>query len=118
MTEEYEDRLSLAAYPFPELSEMQIRFSTVAIDPVLLDEAKRRGFYQHPTAACQMFHEVLDHGAKMIFKPDTDREYLDGAVPYLLALMRSITPRHEEKEAVCSMLIDELVLKVEPQNRY
>ena len=51
----------------------------------------------------------------MVYKPDTDRAYLDRAVPYLLALMRSITPRHEDKEAVCSMLIDELVSRVEPK---
>ncbi len=36
---------------------------------------------------------------------------------YLKALMRSLVPRHEEKEAICSMLLDELVLKVVPGNK-
>lgn len=107
---EYDDRLSLASYPFPELSEMEILFSTIDTDPVLLEEARRRGFYRRKTEAGRLFHQVLDYGGKMVYKPDTDR-----AVPYLLALMRSITPRHEDKEAVCSMLIDELVSRVEPK---
>jgi len=112
---EYDDRLSLASYPFPELSEMEILFSTIDTDPVLLEEARRRGFYRRKTEAGRLFRQVLDYGGKMVYKPDTDRAYLDRAVPYLLALMRSITPRHEDKEAVCSMLIDELVSRVEPK---
>ena len=37
---------------------------------------------------------------------------------YLKALMRSLVPRHEEKEAICSMLLEVLVLEVVPGHKY
>lgn len=67
---EYDDRLSLAAYPF-----------------------------------------------RLICKEVIDPDYLKRAMPYLKALMRSFVSRHEEKEAICSMLLDELVLEVVPGNK-
>lgn len=56
---EYNDRLSLAFYFYSELSEMEILFSTLDTGPILLEEAKRRGFYRRKTAAGQSFHQVL-----------------------------------------------------------
>ena len=38
-------RLSLMAYPFPEIKRVEEVFSTLKADAALLEEAKRRGFY-------------------------------------------------------------------------
>ena len=38
-------RLSLMAYPFPEIQRVEEVFSTLKADPALLEEARHRGFY-------------------------------------------------------------------------
>ena len=48
-------RLSLMAYPFPEIKRVEEVFSTLKADAALLEEAKRRGFYMGHTKANQMF---------------------------------------------------------------
>ena len=48
---EYDDRLSLAAYPFPEINRGDMVFATIETDPILLEEAKKRGFYMKDTPA-------------------------------------------------------------------
>lgn len=114
---EYDDRLSLAAYPFPEINQVDIVFATIKTDPVLLEEAKKRGFYMKDTPANQMFNELFNNGGRLICKEVIDPDYLKRGILYLKALMRSFVPRHEEKEAICSMLLDELVLEVVPGNK-
>ena len=103
---EYDDRLSLAAYPFPEINRGDMVFATIETDPILLEEAKKRGFYMKDTPA--------NNGGRLICKGEIDPDYLKRAMSYLKALMRSIAPRYEEKEAVCAMLLDELALEVVP----
>ena len=66
------------------------------------------------TPANRMFNELFNNGGRLICKEEIDSDYLKRAMPYLKALMRSFAPRHEEKEAVCAMLLDELVLNVVP----
>ena len=39
-------RLSLMAYPFPEIKRVEEVFSTLKADAALLEEAKRRGAYE------------------------------------------------------------------------
>lgn len=111
---EYDDKLSLAAYPFPEISKVDMVFATVSTDPILLEEAKRRGFYMKDTPANRMFNELFSNGGRLICSEEINPDYLKRAIAYLKALMRSYAPRHEEKEAVCAMLLDELVLQVVP----
>ena len=53
-------RLSLMAYPFPEIKRVEEVFSTLKADAALLEEAKRRGFYMGHTKANQMFWRVLN----------------------------------------------------------
>ena len=111
---EYDDRLSLAAYPFPEINRGDMVFATVETDPILLEEAKKRGFYMKDTPANRMFNELFNNGGRLICKVEIDPDYLKRAMSYLKALMRSVASRHEEKEAVCAMLLDELALEVVP----
>ena len=35
---EYDDRLSLAAYPFPEINRGDMVFATIETDPILLEK--------------------------------------------------------------------------------
>lgn len=111
---DYDDKLSLAAYPFPETNRGNIIFAPIDTDQALLDEAKRRGFYMKDTPANRMFKDLFNKGGKLITKNEIDPDYLRHGIPYLKALMQSYTPRHEDKEAVCAMLLDELVLEIIP----
>lgn len=109
---EYDDKLSLVAYPFPEINKIDIVYATIDTDPALLEEAKRRGFYMADTPANRMFNELFNNGGRLICKGEIDPDYLKRAMPYLKALMRSFAPRQEDKEAVCAMLLDELAVDV------
>lgn len=105
---EYDDRLSLAAYPFPEIKRVEEVFSTLKADPALLDESKRRGFYMGHTKANQMFGRLFSNGGCIMIKPEADTEFVRRVIPYLKALLRSYALKHEEKEAICSMILDEI----------
>ena len=111
---EYDDRLSMTAYPFPEINRVDMVFATIETDLILLKKKKKRGFYMKDTPANRMFNELFNNGGRLICKGEIDPDYLKRAMSYLKALMRSIAPRYEEKEAVCAMLLDELALEVVP----
>ena len=114
---EYDDKLSLAAYPFPEIHKVDIVYATIDTDPVLLEEAKRRGFYMADTSANRMFNELFYRGGRLICRDEVDCDYMRRAMPYLNALMHSFAPQQEDKEAVCAMLLDELAVEVVPINK-
>ena len=101
-------RLSLMAYPFPEIKRVEEVFST------LKAEAKRRGFYMGHTKANQMFGWLFG-GGRIMIKPEADTEFVRRAIPYLKALLNSYALKHEEKEAICAMLLDEIADDVLPE---
>lgn len=103
-----EGRLILSAYPYPEIRGIDEVFSTLETDPKLLAEAERRGFYMGDTKANRMFNHLFYHGGSIRLKSDVDSGYVRRAVPYIKALIRSFAPKHEEKEAVCAMILDEI----------
>lgn len=116
---EDENRLSLVAYPFPEIKRVEEVLSTLETDPALLEEAKRRGFYMNSTRAGKMFVRLFYLGGTIVVKPGINATFVRKAMLYLKALMRSYTPVYYEKEAVCTMLLDEIAEDVVPtKNNY
>ena len=100
--------MNITAYKFPKLTKADIAFSTVRTDPVLLEEAKRRGFYNGHTPFNELFSDLFYKGGQLNFKNDLDPEFKNTAATYLRALMMSFEPSHEDKEAVSAMLLSEL----------
>ncbi|WP_298034535.1 hypothetical protein [uncultured Alistipes sp.] len=100
-------RLSLMAYPFPEVKRVEEVFSKLKADPELFEEAKRRGFFMGHTKANQMFGRLFS-GGRIMIKPEADTEFVRRVIPYLKALLRSYALKHEEKEAICAMILDEI----------
>lgn len=43
-----------------------------------------------------------------MIKPEADTEFVRRVIPYLKALLRSYALKHEEKEAICAMILDEI----------
>lgn len=103
------ETLDLTTFNFPKLSGVEIAFSTLQTDKMLLAEAKNRGFYGGNTEYNKLFAELFFKGGKLNFKKDIDEEFKKKALPYLKAFMGSFEPRQEEKEAICAMLLSELV---------
>lgn len=101
--------MNLQEFDFPELTNADLVFSTVRTDQVLLKEAKDRGFYNGNTKYNTLFSDIFFKGGQVEFKKDLPEEFLKKAWRYCRALMGSFEPKHEEKEAVCAMLMSELL---------
>lgn len=101
--------MNIKQFNFPKLSEADIAFSVLTTNKELLNEATKRGFYNDHTPYNKLFSTLFFSGGALNFKKDIDNEFKSKATPYLKAFMISMEPQHEEKEAVCAMLLSELV---------
>lgn len=104
-----DDALDLHAFEFPAVSGVDAVFCCFRTDPALLAEAKRRGFYNGHTPYNQLFSSLFFSGGKLKFKEGVPEDFVKRAWPYCHAFMGSFEPKHEEKEAICAMLLSELV---------
>ena len=50
-----------------------------------------------------------------MIKPEADTEFVRRVIPYLKALLSSYALKHEEKEAICAMILDEIADDVLPE---
>lgn len=98
--------INLNTFKFPEVTAISWCLPT---DKKLLAEAKERGFYLENTPFNTLFSELFFSGGKLNFKEDVDEEFKAKALPYLKMFMGSFGPKYEEKEAVCALLLSELV---------
>jgi hypothetical protein len=103
---------SLSEFKFPELNEAQIAFSTLKADKQLLDLAKEKGFYNGNKEANKWFSTLFYNGGKIEFKKNIDEDYINKGMRYFRGLISSFEPKHEEKEAVCSLILEEFVKDV------
>lgn len=101
--------MNLTDFAFPEVSAVDMAFPTFKTNPLLLAEAKQRGFYNSRTPYHTLFNKLWIRGGKVEFKAGVDEAFKAKAWPYCRALMGSFEPKHEEKEAVCAMLMAELL---------
>lgn len=101
--------LDLKTYQFQKTTGVDIVFPTHNTDPVLLKEAEERGFDNDNNPYCRLFSQLFFTGGKVKFKKDVDEEFKTKAWNYMRALMGSHSPKHEHKEAVCAMILSELV---------
>jgi hypothetical protein len=101
--------MDLKKFDFPKLTSLDIAFSSVKTDKGLLDESIKRGFYNGRTKYNELFSSLFFKGGKIEFKKDLDEEFKNKALPYLKSFMSSFEPSHEEKSAICAMLLSELV---------
>lgn len=100
--------MNLKEFKFPSASG-NFGFSTLKTDPKLLEEAKKRGFYEEKTPYNALFSELFFSGGKLNFKKDLPEDFKSSATEYLLSFMRSFEPKHEEKEAISALILSELV---------
>ena len=104
--------MDLKTYNFPEVSGIDMAFSTLKTDKALYEEAKKRGFDNYSNPYCLLFSELFFKGGKVEFKKDLDEDFKKRAWTYCRSFMSSFEPKHEEKEAICALIMSELL---EPQ---
>jgi len=97
------DSLDLLTFQFPKPG------ISLPTHPVLLSEAKRRGFFLADTPYNKLFSKLFFRGGQVVFKEGVDQDFLEEAFPYLRAFMGTFACPHEEKNAICAMLLSELV---------
>lgn len=102
--------LDLKTFEFPKTTGTDVVFPTFGTIQELLDEAKERGFYMGNTPYNKLFSSLFYTGGKLNFKKGIDENFKNKAWPYCRAFMGSFSPRHEEKEAICAMLMSELLV--------
>lgn len=103
--------MDLTKYRFPTVTKVDMAFCTFKTDPVLLKEAVERGFYGSNTTTPynDLFNKLFFEGGQVTFKKNISDDFKNNCWAYCKAFMTSFEPRHEEKEAICSMLMSELL---------
>lgn len=101
--------LNLTVYEFPEVTDLQMTFSTQKTDPVLLAEAEERGFMYGHTPYNTLFSSLFFSGGALDFKKDLDQGFKNKCTRYLVSFMKTFDCPHQEKEGICAMLLSELV---------
>ena len=102
-------RIDLKEFQFPNVSEADAAFPVFRTIPELLVEARERGFYNGNTPYNKLFSNLFFGGGKIKFKEGLDEAFVKRAWPYCRSFMRSWEPKHEEKEAICAMIMSELL---------
>lgn len=103
------EKLDLTKFKFPEVSGIDTAFPTFRTIPELLEEAEKRGFYNDNNPYCRLFSKLFFNGGKVVFKKDLDPDFQKRGWSYCRSFMGSFEPKHEHKEAICAMLMSELL---------
>lgn len=93
----------------PTLTDPEVAFSAIRADPDMLAEAKARGFYNGNTPYNKLFSSLFFKGGKLNYKTGLDPAVKANATRYLRAFMGSFEPSHDDKEAICALILSELV---------
>lgn len=101
--------MNIKDFKFPIVTSVDAAFPTYGAIPELLNEAKSRGFYSGRTPYNKLFSTLFYNGGKVEFKKDVDHEYVLRAWSYCRCLMSSWTPKHEDKEAICALIMSEVL---------
>lgn len=89
----------------PEIKDVDLAFSTQKTNKKLLSLAKESGFYNGNTKYNDMFSSLFFRGGKINCNKKLDEESKVKLLRYFKALASSFDPKHEEKEAVCALIL-------------
>ena len=92
---------------YPKVTDLDIAFGIIP-DKKMVMKAKAAGFYNGNTKYNDLFSKLFFIGGTLQFKKDLDNDHATKAVRYLKAVMASFGSKHEEKDAVCAMVLSEI----------
>ena len=78
------------------------------VDPALLVEAKKRGFYNGGTKWESYFQTLFFEGGSVTYRQDVPADFTATAMTYLKHFMGSFEPKHEEKAAISALILSEI----------
>lgn len=94
----------------PEVADVDIVFSCLETDPELLKIATEKGFYCGRTKYNDLFAKIFFGGEKPeVIPKDIDDDYKTKLLRYFQAYGSTFSCKHEEKDAVCALILSELV---------
>lgn len=88
--------MELKDFKFPEVTNLDMAFSTFDTEPKLLLMAEQR----NPEKAMKKFDELFYSGGKVELQQDVEGSWKEQAYIYAIALMKSGHPKHEHKRIV------------------
>ena len=100
--------MDLQKFKFPEVKGIDLAFPTTKTDKKLLSEAMARGFYNGNTPFNKLFSNLFFNGGKIDIRKDIPKDFKESALRYLKSFMGSWEPKHEEKEAICALILSEI----------
>ena len=98
--------MNLSEYDWPEVTGVEMVFCTFQVPPELLKEARDQGYYRGNKKGNKMFSQLFYGGGELLHKKNL-QEWQKKALTWCLAFMRSWNPKHEEKDAIASMILEE-----------
>jgi len=98
---------NIETFNFPTVSDEGLAFPTLGVDPKLLKEAKKRGYYNGHSRWNDLASQLFFFGGELKLKKDWTPNKQRG-LRYMKAFMGSWEPKHEEKEAIVALLLSEL----------
>lgn len=105
--------LNLHTYPYPEITGLQAMTSNLKTDPTLLQEAKDRGFYGGFDGIRgqynNLYQDIMSRQGAITFKPNIPNEIQAKIWKYCNAFMRSTYGTPAERQAICAMLMSEIL---------
>ena len=97
--------MDLSKYEFPKVTKADIAFPTFNVTKKLLKEAESRDL----SKGRKKFNELFYAGGEIKLKKDVKGTWKENAFLYCKVLMNSWAPKHEHKESVCAMSLEETV---------
>lgn len=107
--EKVNSNINLLDYDYPKPGPADRAFPTYDAIPELLEEAKVRGFYDGYTPYNRLFSDLFFNGGEVVFKGGIDRDKQMAIWSYVRSFMGSWSPKHQDKEAICAMLMSEIL---------
>lgn len=101
--------MDLKTFKFPDVTVADAAFPTFDTIPELLKEAISREFHRNYNPYNELFSELFFNGGTVQFKPDVDPEYQNRVWSYCRSFMGSWAPKHQDKAAICAMLMSEIL---------
>lgn len=98
--------MNLSNYKFPEVTGIDMAFSTLNTTEELVQEAEERNL----TKGRAKFQEIFYSGGEVELQKDVKGTWKEHAYLYAKCLMSSWSPKHEHKEAVCAMIFEECLV--------
>lgn len=98
--------MELKDYQWPELSALDIAFSTTKAPKELVEEAEKRDLSKGE----KKFNELFFSGGRIQRQADVDGTWKEKALAFAISLMKSWEPKHEHKAAICAMIFEETLV--------